>query len=268
MDFRLLGPLEVLRDQVPVPIAAGKQRALLAILLLNANRTVARDRIVDELWGDDAPDSAQKMVQIHVSQVRKALPESRLHTRHPGYVIEVGDDELDLARFERAVADGGRALAQGDPANATERLREALALWRGAALAEFSEPFARHEGARLEELRLAAVELRIEAELALGRPRDVVGELETLIAQHPLRERHRSQHMLALYRTGRHAEALSSCRRARGPAPLRPRQPSKPSARLPWATSPTPEVATSESPTRSLATGRSTSSSSTAGSAA
>ena len=210
MDFRLLGPLEVLRDQVPVPIAAGKQRALLAILLLNANRTVARDRIVDELWGDDAPDSAQKMVQIHVSQVRKALPESRLHTRHPGYVIEVGDDELDLARFERAVADGGRALAQGDPANATERLSEALALWRGAALAEFSEPFARHEGARLEELRLAAVELRIEAELALGRPRDVVGELETLIAQHPLRERHRSQHMLALYRTGRHAEALAS----------------------------------------------------------
>ncbi len=210
MDFRLLGPLDVLRDHVPVQIAAGKQRALLAILLLNANRTVARDRIVDELWGDDVPDSAQKMVQIHVSQLRKALPESRLHTRQPGYALEVREDELDLARFERAVADGRRALAQDDPENATERLGQALALWRGPALAEFSEPFARHEGARLEELRLSAVELRIEAELALGRPRDVVGELETLIAQHPLRERHRSQHMLALYRSGRHAEALAS----------------------------------------------------------
>ena len=125
-------------------------------------------------------------------------------------MLEVREDELDVARFERAVADARRALAQGDPENATERLGQALALWRGPALAEFSEPFARHEGARLEELRLAAVELRIEAELALGHQRDVVGELETLIAQHPLRERLRSQHMLALYRSGRHAEALAS----------------------------------------------------------
>src|SRR6266498_4101952 len=122
MDFRLLGPFEVLDGNAPVRLAAGKQRALLALLLLNANRTVARDRIVDELWGDDVPDSAQKMVQIHVSQLRKALPESRLHTRQPGYALEVREDELDLARFERAVADGRRALAQDDPENATERL--------------------------------------------------------------------------------------------------------------------------------------------------
>jgi DNA-binding SARP family transcriptional activator/pimeloyl-ACP methyl ester carboxylesterase len=210
MDFRLLGPLEVLRDHLPVRIAAGKQRALLAILLLNANRTVPREQLIDALWGEDVPGSAEKMVQIQVSQLRKALPEQRLHTRRPGYVLEVREDELDLSRFERAVADARRALAQDDPENATELLGQALALWRGAALAEFAEPFARHEGARLEELRLAAVELRIEAELAFGHQRDVVGELETLIAQHPLRERLRSQHMLALYRSGRHAEALAS----------------------------------------------------------
>jgi predicted ATPase/DNA-binding SARP family transcriptional activator len=210
MEFRLLGPLEVLRDHVPVRIAAGKQRALLALLLLNANRTVSREQLIDSLWGEDVPDSAQKMVQIQVSQLRKALPEPRVHTRQPGYLLEVREEELDLALFERAAADGRRALAQGDPETATERLGDALALWRGPALAECSEPFARHEGARLEELRLAAVELRIEAELALGHHQDVVGELETLIAQQPLRERLRSQHILALYRSGRHAEALAS----------------------------------------------------------
>jgi len=210
MDFRLLGPLEVLRDDVPVRITAGKQRALFAILLLHPNRTVSREQLIDALWGEDVPESAQKMVQIQVSQLRKALPEPRLHTRLPGYELEVREGELDLARFERALADGRRALAQGDPENATERLGQALALWRGPALAEFAEPFARHEGARLEELRLAAVELRIEAELALGHQRDVVPELETLIAQQRLRERLRSQHMLALYRSGRQAEALAS----------------------------------------------------------
>jgi DNA-binding SARP family transcriptional activator/class 3 adenylate cyclase len=210
MDFRLLGPLEVDGDATPVPLAAGKQRALLAILLLSANRTVSRDRIVDELWGDDAPESAQKMVQILVSQLRKVLPEPRLRTHAPGYTLEVADDELDLARFERLVAEGRRALTGGDAARASELLRDAVALWRGPALAEFSEPFARHEGARLEELRIGALEWRIDADLALGRHRDVVGELEALTVQHPLRERQRAQHMLALYRSGRHAEALAA----------------------------------------------------------
>ena len=210
MEFRLLGPLEALRADSPVRIAAGKQRALLAVLLLNANHTVSREQLIDLLWGDDAPDSAQKMVQIQVSQLRKALPEQRLHTRGSGYLLEVREDELDLVRFERAVADARRALGEHAPDFASDRLGHALALWRGPALAEFAEPFARHEGARLAELRLAAIELQIECELALGRERDVVGELGTLVGLHPLRERLRAQHMLALYRSGRHAEALAS----------------------------------------------------------
>src|SRR5262245_27083102 len=119
MDFRLLGPLEVLHEHVPVRITAGKQRALLAILLLNANRTLSREQLVDSLWGANVPESAQKMVQIQVSQLRKALPEPRLQTRQPGYVLEVREDELDVARFEHAVADARRALAQGDPESAT-----------------------------------------------------------------------------------------------------------------------------------------------------
>src|SRR6478672_4741786 len=178
MDFRLLGPLEVFDGSARLAIAAGKQRALLAMLLLHSNRTVGREQIVDALWGEGVPESALKMVQIHVSQLRKALPEPRLHTRPPGYLLEVGEDELDL--------------------------------WRGRALAEFSEPFARHESARLEEMRIVALEWRIEADLALGLHRDAVGDLEALVAEHPLREHVRSQHMLALYRSGRQAEALAS----------------------------------------------------------
>jgi DNA-binding SARP family transcriptional activator/pimeloyl-ACP methyl ester carboxylesterase len=209
MDFRLLGPLEVVDGGSPLPIAAGKQRALLAILLLNANRTVARERIMDDLWGENVPRSAQKMVQIYVSRLRKALPVSRLDTRAPGYVLKVGEEELDLSRFERLVADGRGALSAGKAPEGSDLLRQALALWRGPALAEFSEPFARHETARLEELRMSALEWRLEADLAAGRHGDVVGELETLIARHPLRERLRAQHMLALYRSGRHSEALA-----------------------------------------------------------
>src|SRR5438034_4714096 len=140
MDFRLLGPLEVLAGNAPVQVAAGKQRALLALLLLNANRTVSSEQIVDALWGDGVPGSAPKMVQIHVSQLRKALPEPRLHTRPPGYVLEASDEELDLARFERLVADARQALASSDPGKARGWLGDALALWRGPALAEFAEP--------------------------------------------------------------------------------------------------------------------------------
>ncbi len=210
MHFRLLGPLEVSSGGSPLPVAAGKQRALLAILLLSANRTVSRERIVDELWGADVPKSAQKMIQVYVSQLRKVLPEPRLHTRAPGYLLEVGTEELDLERFERLVDDGRRALSNGDTAEAADLLRKALGLWRGPALAELSEPFARHERGRLEELRLAALEWRIAAELELGRHDDLVGELEALVARHPLRERLRAHHLLALYRSGRHAEALAS----------------------------------------------------------
>jgi DNA-binding SARP family transcriptional activator/pimeloyl-ACP methyl ester carboxylesterase len=210
MEFRLLGPLEVLDGPTPLPIARGKQRALLALLLLNANRTLAREQIVDALWGEAVPGSAQKMVQIHVSQLRKTLPEPRLRTRPAGYLLELRDGELDLERFERALADGRRALAAGDAAEARELLGAALALWHGRALAELAEPFARHEGARLDELHTTALEWRIEADLALGQHRDLVGELEALIAQHPLRERLRSQLILALYRSGRQGEALAA----------------------------------------------------------
>ena len=210
MDFRLLGPLEVLAGGTPAQIAAGKQSALLAVLLLNANRTVSREQLIDALWGDAAPESAQKMVQILVSQLRKSLPEPRLRTRAPGYVLEVGENELDLMRFERLLALGRDALSQGEAARASALLREALALWRGPAIAEFAEPFAQHEVPRLEELRVAALEWRIEAEVALGHSGEVVGELDSLIAQYPLRERLRSLHMLALYQSGRSAEALAS----------------------------------------------------------
>jgi DNA-binding SARP family transcriptional activator/pimeloyl-ACP methyl ester carboxylesterase len=212
VEFRLLGPLEAVSNDSPVRVSAGKQQALLAVLLLNANRTVSREQIVDDLWGEAVPESARKMVQIHVSQLRKALPEPRIQTRAPGYLIELGEEELDLRRFERLTSDGREALSAGDAQKAAELLAEALALWRGPALAEFSEPFAVHEGARLEELRLLVLEWRIEADLALGRHADVVPELETLIARHRLRERLRVQHILALYRSGRHADALAACR--------------------------------------------------------
>jgi predicted ATPase/DNA-binding SARP family transcriptional activator len=215
MDFRLLGPLEVLADDAPVQIGAGKQSALLAVLLLNANRTVSREQLIDALWGDAAPESAQKMVQILVSQLRKLLPEPRLRTRAPGYVLEVGEDELDLMRFERLLAFSRDALSQGEAARASALLREALALWRGPAIAEFAEPFAQHETRRLEELRVAALECRIEAEVALGHSGEVVGELDSLIARYPLRERLRSLHMLALYQSGRSAEALAGYREFR-----------------------------------------------------
>ncbi len=156
------------------------------------------------------PKSAQKMVQVYVSQLRKVLPEPRLHTSAPGYLLEVGPNELDLEQFEHLAGEGRSALAAGDTAEAADLLQDALALWRGPALAELTEPFARHERARLEELRLSALESRIAAELELGRHAELVGELESLIARHPLRERLREHHILALYRSGRHAEALAS----------------------------------------------------------
>ena len=216
MDFRILGPLEVHDADRALKIGAGKQRALLALLLLNANRTLASERIVDELWGEQTPESAAKMVQVYVSQLRKVLPGEVLRTRPPGYVAELAPDQLDLHRFEEAVAAGRGALAEGAAERASALLAQALKLWRGPALAEFaSEPFATPEGARLEELRLAALEDRIEADLACGRASEVVGELESLIARHPLRESLRRRQMLALYRSGRHAEALAAYQEAR-----------------------------------------------------
>jgi DNA-binding SARP family transcriptional activator len=201
MSVRLLGPLEVERGGVPVQLGGRAQRALLARLLLDANRTVAVDRLIDDLWGEDAPSSAVKMVHIYISKLRKQLPDGMLVTRAPGYAVEIEPEAIDLARFERLRNEG--------------RLREALALWRGPALAEFDEPFAILESARLEELHVASVEDRIDADLALGRHTALVGELEALVARNPLRERLWGQLMLARYRSGRQADALAAYRELR-----------------------------------------------------
>ena len=212
VDFRVLGPLEADDGRGPLALGPRKQRALLARLLLDAGRTVSVERLLDDLWGDELPDTAVKMVQIYVSGLRKALPADRLRTRPPGYCLELtAEDRLDVRRFEVLTEAGRTALAQGDAGRAAERFRDALALWRGPALAEFAaEPFARVEGARLDELQLAALEDRIEADLGLGRGSNLVGELERLIAGHPLRERLHGQLMLALYRTGRQGDALAA----------------------------------------------------------
>jgi YVTN family beta-propeller protein len=216
MEYRVLGPLEVRDGEESLPLAGAKQRALLALLLVHANRVLSRDRLIDELWGGDPPETAVQSLQVYVSRLRKLLPADTLLTRAPGYLLEVGPNELDLQQFERLLADGREALSQGDAGRASDLLREALALWRGPALAEFVfEPFAQAEIGRLEDLRLAAVEERIEADLALGRHADLIGELEALIADNPYRERLRGQLMLALYRSGRQAEALEAYQQAR-----------------------------------------------------
>ena len=215
MDARLLGPLELDDGRAPISLGPPRQRALLARLLLDANRTVSIDRLVEDLWGADVPSAAVKMVQIHVSKLRKVLPAGVLVTRSPGYAVEIPPDALDVVRFERLRDQGTAALAGGSAAEAAERLRDALALWRGPALAEFDEPFAAAESGRIEELRLACVEERIDADLALGRHATLVGELDALATRDPLRERLRRQLMVALYRSGRHAEALAGFREFR-----------------------------------------------------
>ena len=202
MDFRLLGPLEVLENGRRLEVGGAKQRALLAILLLHANEVVSNDRLIDALWEDDAPETGRKTLQVYVSQLRKALGKERIVTRSPGYRLQVEPGELDLARFERL-------LEEGKPS-------EALSLWRGPPLADFAyDRFAHSEIARLEDLRLACIEDRIDVDLGNGRDAALVGELETLVREHPLRERLRAQQMLALYRSGRQAEALEAYQHAR-----------------------------------------------------
>ena len=213
MEFRVLGPLEVADGDSLVPLA-GAQRALLALLLLSANEVVSSDRLIEELWGDRSPESGRTALQVRVSQLRKALGEwgGLVVTRAPGYVLRVDAEQLDLVRFERLVAEAEGA----DPGVAASKLREGLSLWRGSPLADLGfESFAQPAIARLEELRLVAIEKRVDADLALGRHAEVVGELEALVVEHPLRERVRAQLMLALYRCGRQADALAAYQRAR-----------------------------------------------------
>jgi DNA-binding SARP family transcriptional activator len=214
VEFRILGPLEVADDGRLLPLGGSSQRALLALLLLHANEVVSSDVLLHELWAGEPPASGVTALQVRVSQLRKALGRAaeRLETRPPGYLFRVGRDELDLERFSRLVEEVDGA----EPAVAVERLREALALWRGQPLADLAyEWFTQAAIGRIEELRLVALERRIEADLALGRHAATVPELEALVSAEPLRERLRGQLMLALYRSGRQAEALEAYQEAR-----------------------------------------------------
>jgi DNA-binding SARP family transcriptional activator len=215
LDVRILGPLDVQLDGRSLSLGGPQQRAVLAILALNAGQVVSTGRLIDELWGEQVPGSAKPVLQGYVSNLRKAIGPV-LVTRAPGYVLEIEPEQLDLHRFERLLGEGQRDRAGGRAEAAAAKLGEALALWRGPALADFAyEEFAQAAIVRLEELRLTALEERIEADLALGRHGQLVGELEGLVAQHPLRERLRGQLMLALYRSGRQAEALEAYQQAR-----------------------------------------------------
>src|SRR5215207_6105425 len=218
MDYRILGPLEVVDGTAPLPLTGGRQRALLSLLLIHRNEVVSAERLIDALWGETPPPSAPKALQNAVLQVRRALRQgaAALRTEAGGYLLRVEPGELDADRFEALAAEGRAALDAGDPAFAAERLREGLALWRGPPLSELTyEALAQPEIARLEEERLAALEDRIEADLALGGGADLVGELEAEIARHPLRERLRAALLIALYHAGRQTDALEAFQDAR-----------------------------------------------------
>jgi predicted ATPase/DNA-binding SARP family transcriptional activator len=216
VEFRLLGPFEAVRQGEAIALGGAKQRALLARLLLSANEVVSRDRLIEDLWGDDQPKDAAHTIQVFVSQLRKVLGREAIETQAPGYLVRATDDELDLLRFEASRARGRERLEAGDAVSAEATLAEALALFRGQPLADFAyQAWAEQEANRVEEARIACQEDVVEARLALGRGRDVLGELEALIASHPLRERPRGQLMLALYREGRQAEALDCYQQTR-----------------------------------------------------
>jgi YVTN family beta-propeller protein len=217
--FFVLGPLEVRHEAGVVSLGGVKQRALLAVLLLRANEVVARETLIDELWGEEVPERALQQLNVRLSRLRKSLEnggQSPLVTTPGGYLLRIAPGELDLQTFQQLVEEGRQALRVGDARRASESLREGLSLWRGQALSDLRyEPFAQVELDRLEELRLAALEDRLDADLALSRHSEVVSELEALVAHYPLRERLRAQLMLALYRSGRQADALRAYRETR-----------------------------------------------------
>jgi DNA-binding SARP family transcriptional activator/pimeloyl-ACP methyl ester carboxylesterase len=220
VEFRVLGPLEVTAGGRSLRLAGARTRAVLALLVVHANQVVPSDRLIEELWPGHPADKATDSLQVRLSDLRKALRSAgeadRLITRPPGYLLRVAADELDARRFERLVAEGDAALAADDAITAAERLDQALSLWRGPALSDMATvPAARTEAARLEEIRLAALETRAEALMACGRHRELIAELEALTAAHPLRERFWYQRMLTLYRAGRQADALRVYRELR-----------------------------------------------------
>jgi DNA-binding SARP family transcriptional activator len=211
-DFRILGPLEVSDETGPLLLGGQKQRAVLALLLLDAGRVVSVDRLIDALWGEQPPRTAGTSLQNFISSLRKLLGPQVLETKSPGYRLNVKPGELDLEQFRKAVEEA----RPHDAVERSERLRHALELWRGPALADFTfEAFAQPQIAHLEELRLTTLEQRVEADLDAGRHGELVGELEVLVEEHPLRERLRGQYMLALYRAGRQAEALHAYQQGR-----------------------------------------------------
>src|SRR5215831_14587021 len=223
-EFGILGPLEVWRSGRVVPLGGPRQRAVLALLLIEANRVVSMDRLAEDLWGGHPPEGWATTLQIYVVHLRRALESDRargaagdiLVTKGRGYLLRVDPEQLDAAVFEDGFTAGRAALDAGRYAEAAGTLRQALGLWRGPVLADLADyAFTRPEAARLEELRLAAVEARIDADLGLGRHDELTGELERLAGEHLLRERLHGQLMLALYRCGRQAEALAAYRRAR-----------------------------------------------------
>jgi predicted ATPase/DNA-binding SARP family transcriptional activator len=217
LEFRVLGPLEVRAEEGPLPLGGRRERVVLALLLLNANRRVSSDEIVAALWSDSPPATASTAVHVVISRLRKLFEKgAELHTDRGGYLLRIDPAQLDLERVDRLVEEGRTALEQGRPEVASARFREALACWRGPVLADLGyEAFAQSHIARLEELRLVTLEERMEAELALDQHALLVAELTTLVHEHPLRERLRGQLMLALYRSGRQADALAVYQEAR-----------------------------------------------------
>ena len=220
IEFRILGPLELSADGGVLPLGSPKQRALLAVLLVHANETVSRDRLIEELWAEAAPASVESAFHVYLSRLRRLLEAAggggQLAREAHGYRLRVEPEQLDATRFDRLAGEGGEALAAGRAELAADRLRQALTLWRGPALADLqSERFAITASARLEEKRVFALEQRLEADLALGRHGDLISELEALVAEHPYREHLRAHLMLALYRSGRQAEALRAYQEAR-----------------------------------------------------
>ena len=207
MQFRILGPLDVVDKGETLPLGGGRPLALFALLLLHANEVVPSEQLLMDLWGEDSPPGAANSLQAAISRLRRVLPRGRLITEASGYLLRIFPEELDVSQFEQLVSEGREALTAGAAEQAARTLRQALSLWQGPALADFRyEPFAQAEIVRLEELHLTCLEERIEADLALGLASVLVAELRQLVSEHPVRERLRGQLMLALYRDGRQAD--------------------------------------------------------------
>ena len=216
LNFRILGSLQVRDGDQPVALGGTKQRAVLALLLLHSREVVTTDRLIDELWGAKPPATAAKTVQVYISHLRKALGDGVLETHGRGYTLALEPGQLDLDRFEALVSEARAASSRGDVTGAATRFRDALDLWDGPPLADLAyEEFAQREIERLEQVRLAATEDWMDAELAAGHHVDAVPRLQELVRDNPLRERLRGQLMLALYRSGRQADALEAYQEAR-----------------------------------------------------